>query len=43
MLHIYEEKQVELYERIKRELKEVQQVVRLVRAMPTTLSAPSSS
>jgi hypothetical protein len=40
MLQRYEEKHVELYERIERELKEVQQAVRLVRAVPT---APFSS
>jgi hypothetical protein len=40
MMQRYEEKQVELYGRIERELKEVQQVVHLVRAVPTT---PSSS
>jgi hypothetical protein len=40
MFQRYEEKQVELYENIERELKEVQQVVHLVRAVPT---APSLS
>jgi hypothetical protein len=34
---------VKLYERIERELKEVQQAVCLVRAVPTAPSAPSSS
>jgi hypothetical protein len=43
MLQRYEEKKVELYGRIERELKEVQQVVHLVRAVPTASSAPSSS
>jgi polyhydroxyalkanoate synthesis regulator phasin len=40
MLQRYKDKQVELYERIERELKEVQQDVCLVCAVPTT---PSSS
>lgn len=40
ILQRYGEKQEELYGRIEKELKEVQQVVRLVRAMPT---APSAS
>jgi hypothetical protein len=43
MLQRYGEKQEELYGIIERELKEVQQVVRLVRAVPIALSAPSSS
>jgi hypothetical protein len=40
MLQRYKEKQVDLYERIERELKEVQQDVRLVYAVPVM---PSSS
>jgi hypothetical protein len=43
MLRRYEEKQVELYEKIQRELKEVQQVVRLVRSVPIAPYAPSLS
>jgi hypothetical protein len=43
MLQRYREKQEELYGRIERELKEVQQVVRLVHAVPTVSSTPSSS
>jgi hypothetical protein len=43
MLQRYGEKQEELYGRIERELKEVQQVVHLVCAVPTASSAPSSS
>jgi hypothetical protein len=40
MVQRYEEKKVELHEKIERELKEVQQIVRLVHVVPT---APSSS
>jgi hypothetical protein len=43
MLDIYEEKLVELYERIEKELKEVHQVVRMVHTVSTTSFAPSSS
>jgi hypothetical protein len=43
MLQRYREKQEELYGRTKRELKEVQQVVRLVHGVPTMSSVPSSS
>jgi hypothetical protein len=43
ILQRYGEKQEEIYGRIERELKEVQQVVRLVSAIPTVSSAPSSS
>lgn len=43
MLQRYEEKQVEFYERIEKELKEVQQVIRLVCAVPNVLYMPSSS
>jgi hypothetical protein len=43
ILHRYREKQEELYRRIHRELKEVQQVVRLACAVPTVSSTPSSS
>jgi predicted RNase H-like nuclease (RuvC/YqgF family) len=39
----YEEKHVDFYERIEKELKEVQQAVHLVCAVPTTSSTPSSS
>jgi hypothetical protein len=42
-LQRYEEKHVELYKNIERELKEVQQVVRLVCSMPIVSSTPSSS
>jgi hypothetical protein len=43
MLQRYGEKQEELYGRIERELKEVQQAVHLVCAVPTAPPAPSSS
>jgi hypothetical protein len=43
MLQKYGEGQEELYGRIERGLKEVQQVVHLVRAVPTAPYAPSSS
>jgi hypothetical protein len=43
MFHRYEEKHVELYGRIERDLKEVQRDVRLVCAVPSASSATSSS
>jgi hypothetical protein len=43
MLQRYEEKKVDLYGRIERELKEVQPFVWLVCVVPTTSSMPSSS
>jgi hypothetical protein len=43
MFQKYGERQEDLYGRIERELKEVQQVFLLVRAVPTASSAPSSS